>query len=214
MSLPVKEKNLSTVCSSRRGRFTLHSKRVDFTRRLKACLPEMDVFGHGVKPMADKAEALDPYRYHITIENHIYRHHLTEKLPDAFLGHTLPFYYGCPNASDYFPKGSFVPINIHDFNKTLDIIKSTIANNEYEDRLPYILEARRRVLEDYNLFEVIEKVIRTNPDGPEIHPGTLSGCIMNRQVLRVKKPMAGIRSLWEKVEIKGRHWIGRMVPDR
>ncbi|TYT73169.1 glycosyltransferase family 10 domain-containing protein [Desulfobotulus mexicanus] len=208
---PVKERNLSTVCSNRRGRLTLHSKRVHFTQRLKACLPEMDVFGHGVKPMADKAEALNPYRYHITIENHICCDHMTEKLPDAFLGHTLPFYHGCPNASEYFPKDSYVPIDIDDFDKSLDLIQSTIANNEYEDRLSYILEARRRVLEEYNLFEVIEKVIRRNPDGAGSHEGSLTGCIMNRQTLRIKRPLTGIRSLWEKVEIKGRLRIRGML---
>ena len=42
-------------------------------------LPELDIFGHGVNPMNDKAEALDPYRFHIAVENHVYDHHLTEK---------------------------------------------------------------------------------------------------------------------------------------
>jgi len=41
--------------------------------------------------MNDKAAALDPYQYHIAIENHVFTHHMTEKLPDAFLGYTLPF---------------------------------------------------------------------------------------------------------------------------
>lgn len=200
-----KTKTISTVCSSRKGKLTLHYKRVRFTERFQAALPELDVFGHGVKPMSDKAEALDPYQYHIAIENHVYPHHLTEKLPDAFLGYTLPFYHGCPNAADYFPAESFIPINFQDFEKTLDVIKSTLANNEYEDRLPYIIEARRRVLEEHNLFAVLEREIRRQE--AMITQNTPNGVIMNRQTLRIKKPLAGIRSLAEKAITKTRHKI-------
>jgi hypothetical protein len=101
---PEKTKTISTVCSIRQGRLTLHYKRFKFTKRLKGIISELDIYGHGVKPMSDKAEALDPYQYHITVENHVFPHHMTEKLPDAFLGYTVPFYHGCPNAADYFPK--------------------------------------------------------------------------------------------------------------
>jgi hypothetical protein len=209
----VKTKDLATVCSNRKGNLTLHTRRVAFTQRLQEAIPDMDVFGHGVRPMSDKAEALDPYRYHITIENHVYPHHMTEKLPDAFLGYTLPFYHGCPNAADYFPKESFIPIDFNDFEKTRDIIQSTIANREYEDRLPYILEARRRVLEEHNFFAVIERYIRNHPEGAPCvgeRSGTASQqYIMNRPTLRIRKPLAGVRTLLEKVEIKGRHWMRR-----
>jgi len=94
----------------------------------------MEIFGHGVNPINDKAETLDPYQYHLTVENHVYPHHLTEKLPDAFLGYTVPFYHWCPNAADYFPRGSFIPIDMTDFDSTVDIIRSTLANKEYNDR--------------------------------------------------------------------------------
>ena len=66
----------------------------------------MEILSHDVNPMNDKAETLDPYQYHLTAENHVYSHHLTEKIPDAFLGYTMPFYHGCPNTADYFPRES------------------------------------------------------------------------------------------------------------
>jgi hypothetical protein len=206
---PAKSRLISTVCSNRAGGLTLHSRRVSFTRKLQIALPELDVFGHGIKPMSDKAEALDPYQYHIAVENHVYRHHLTEKLPDALLGYTLPFYHGCPNASDYFPRESFIPIDIGDFNAARDIIRSTINNDEYRDRLPYIIEARRRVLEEHNLFAVLERYIRANheQDGSEKRREKSEEVIMNRQTLRIKKPLSGIRSLFEKALVKGRHYL-------
>lgn len=200
---PQKTKLLSTVCSQREGKITLHSKRVSYTKLLKTDIEDLDIYGHGVKPMTDKAEALDSYKYHIAIENHVYPHHLTEKLPDAFLGYTLPFYYGCPNAGDYFHADSFVPINIDNYKQSLDIIKSTISNNEYQDRLPYIIEARKRVLEKYNLFAVLDhEITRINS---QVNQFTLNRKIMNRQTMRIKKPLAGIRSLFQKVMIKSKH---------
>lgn len=210
---PLKTKLISTVCSERKGRLTLHYDRVQFTRRLKATLPELDIFGHGINPMSDKAEALDPYWYHIAIENHVYPHHLTEKLCDAFLGYTLPFYYGCPNAADYFPPESFIRIDIKNLKKSEAIIRSTIRQNEYPDRLPYIIEARRRVLEEYNLFAVLDRYISQNDDRlSHCVPKNSDETIMNRQTIRMKRPLVAIRSVWEKVAVKTKHVFRRLVP--
>jgi hypothetical protein len=200
---PSKTRLISTICSQRSGNLTLHSARVDFTARLKRDLPELEVFGHGVKAMNDKAEALDPYTFHIAVENHVYDHHLTEKLPDAFLGYTLPFYHGAPNAADYFPKESFIPININDYRRAREIISSHLANNEYQDRLPFIIEARRRVLEEENLFAIIDRQIAVQER--RITTTTLGRVIRNRATMRLKNPFAGIRSLAEKAAIKAYH---------
>jgi hypothetical protein len=198
-----KTRTISTVCSIRQGRLTLHYRRYNFTAQLKDEIPELDIFGHGVRPMNDKAEALDPFRYHIVIENHVYPHHLTEKLPDAFLGYTLPFYHGCPNAADYFPRESFIPIDINDFGRTVEIIRSTLANDEYKDRLPYIIEARRRVLEEHNLFAVLEREI-TKRDGT-IKDCATGGKIMDRQTLKFRRPLFGLQREVEKIFTKIKH---------
>lgn len=204
-SAPVPEKKslLSTVCSQRTGKVTLHSTRVDFTWRLKDELPELDIYGHGVNPMNDKAEVLDPYRFHIAIENHVFDHHLTEKLPDALLGFTVPFYHGAPNTAEYFPKESFIPIDINDYKRARDIIKSHLANNEYSDRLPYVVEARRRVLEEQNLFAIINRKITQQEE--KITTKTPNKVIRNRPTMRIKNPIAGLRSLTEKAATKAYH---------
>ncbi len=198
-----KTRVISTVCSSRQGRLTMHYKRYHFTKKLKDHIPELDVYGHGVKIMNDKVEALDAYQYHVVVENHVYQHHLTEKLPDAFLGYTLPFYHGCPNATDYFPRHSFIPIDINDFKKTVDIIQNTLANNEYNHRLPYIIEARRRVLEEYNLFAVLDREISMR-DGT-FKTSSPGGVIMDRQTLKWRKPFYGLQREFEKIFTKTKH---------
>ena len=78
---PEKSKLISTMCSSRTGNVTLHTKRLSFSNQLKLDLPDLDIFGHGLKRVNDKAEALRPYKYHVVVENHVAPHHLTEKLP-------------------------------------------------------------------------------------------------------------------------------------
>jgi hypothetical protein len=195
-----KSKNISTVCSSKQQGHTLHRKRYQFTQELKQRLPELDVFGHGVRPMDDKAEALDEYRYHVAIENHVGEHHWTEKLSDAFLGATLPFYYGAPDAVDYFPSESFIPIDIHDVEDASETIRRAIDEGEYEKRLPHILEARRRVLEEFNLFAVLSREIESRDNltaGQEA-----GGGIRARRVLRKEEPLSALWDLYDKTRTR------------
>jgi hypothetical protein len=192
-----KTRVIATVASSKQQRHTLHRRRYLFTGELKKLLPELDVFGRGQRNMDDKAEALTDYRYHVAIENFIGPHHWTEKLADSFLGCTLPFYFGCPNAADYFPEGSFLPIDIFDPPGAARIIRAAIENNEYEKRLPLILEARRRVLYEYNHFAVISRLIeqRHSPTA-KVTPGVT---LLSRHALRAASPLAALEGVYEKV---------------
>jgi len=156
--------DLSAVCSNKKQKNTVHADRYAFVMRLKELIPEMELFGRGVRPVDDKADALDPYRYHIVIENHQAPHHWTEKLADAFLGLTLPFYYGCPNVFDYFPEDSLIPIDVSDPAGAAERIRAAIASNEFERRLPAIRESRRRVLNEYNLFAVVAREVESRFD--------------------------------------------------
>jgi len=193
---PQKPRAISTVCSTKRQTHTLHRTRFDFTERLKAALPELDVFGRGVRDMDDKAEALDPYLYHVAVENHVAPHHWTEKLADAFLGFTLPFYAGCPNAAEYFPAESFIPIDVRDPDGAVATIRQAMRDGEYERRLPAVIEARRRVLNQYNLFAVLAREIAARHDAGAREAG---GVIRSRAALRMRNPLLGARDLLQKV---------------
>lgn len=192
-----KTRLISTVSSSKAQRHTLHHRRHAFTGELKALLPELDTFGRGVRAMNDKAEALTDYRYHVAVENFIGPHHWTEKLADSFLGCTLPFYFGCPNATDYFPEGSFIPIDIFDPPGAARIICAAMKDGEYEKRLPLILEARRRVLYEYNHFAVLARLIeqRHSPSA-EVTPGVT---LLSRHALRAASPLTALEVAYEKV---------------
>lgn len=201
-----KSRQISTMCSGKRMKHTRHHQRYTFTQRLADEIGELDIYGHGVRPVDDKAEALDPYRYHIAIENHICEHHFTEKLSDAFLGCTLPFYSGCPNAADYFPADSFIAIDIHDRAGSGEIIRAALAGNEYEKRLPAILEARRRVLHEYNLFATIARLVSEHHDAnASVLPGSR---ILSRRALRgqgARHLLRYLRDQWRNKRMNRRY---------
>lgn len=194
---------VSTVCSSKQQRHTLHHRRYQFVQNLRSRLPELEVFGHGVRFIDDKAEAVDPYRYHIAIENHVSRHHWTEKLADCFLGWSLPIYHGCPNAADYFPEDSFIPIDIDKPDEAEEIIRRAIRDGEYERRLPAIREARRRVLEEYNLFAVVSRMIESRDGAAEGTPGFR---LHSNRALRRVRPVTLFEMGWEKLRYR---WLAR-----
>lgn len=192
-----KARLVSTVASSKQQRHTLHRRRYLFTGELKALFPELEVYGHGVRDMDDKAEALSDFCYHVAVENFVGPHHWTEKLADSFLGCTLPFYFGCPNAADYFPEGSFIPIDIFDPPGAVRIIRAAIENNEYEKRLPLILEARRRVLYEYNHFAVLSRLIEQRHSATaKVTPDVT---LLSRHALRAASPLAALEVVYEKV---------------
>ena len=82
---------------------------------------------------------------------------MDKKLADAFLGQTLPFYYGATNLNDHFRAELYCVIDINRPQAAIDTIKNALVNQEYEKRLPFIQEARRRILEEYNLFATVSK---------------------------------------------------------
>jgi hypothetical protein len=205
---PGKTGLIATVCSSKRMGHTLHSARYDFTQELKRRLPELEVYGHGVRPIKDKSEAVDPFRYHIAIENHVAPHHWTEKLADAFLGCSLPFYFGAPDAADYFPAESFIPIDIFDIDGAERIIREAIARDEYTRRLPAIREARRLVLEKYGTFQQLAALIeeRTPAGTLPASPRPPAGQVLRaRRLARRRAPLALACDLVDKL----RQHLGR-----
>jgi len=191
-----KTRVISAVASSKQQKHTLHARRFEFTGELKASIPELEVFGHGVRNMDDKSEALDAYRYHVAIENFVGLHHWTEKLADSFIGCTLPFYFGCPNAVDYFPQDSFIAIDIFNPDAAARTIRAAIDSDQYTKRLPAILEARRRVLYEYNLFAVLSRLIEERFDPARPMQKTR---LLSRHALRAASPLSAAMDVIDKV---------------
>jgi hypothetical protein len=192
-----KTKNISTVCSTKAMRHTLHSQRLAFTKRLMKDLPELAVFGYGMGQLDNKADAIDPYKYHLVIENHSCPHHWTEKLADAYLGYSLPIYFGCTNPGDYFPEESFAWIDIRNYDASLAKIRSLIANDDYEARVPAIIEARRRILEEYATFPQAARLIEERFTVSPVE--TTGGLLLSRRRIRLIHPDSWLPELINKI---------------
>lgn len=184
MSEAVKTKKISTVCSNKRQGHTIHRLRYDFTKLMEERIPELERFGRGFRWIDTKAEAIDDYEFHVAIENHYAPHVWTEKLADTFLGYAVPIYYGCPNVYEYFPKESIILIDLCDFEGSIQKIKEIIATpGEYERRLEAVKEARRRVIEEYNLLAMINRIVEKEPDRKTVDPDFI---IYSRKKMRVR----------------------------
>ncbi len=159
LEIPPKTKTVSVISSSKKMAFTKHAARFNLAAYLTEAIPGMEWFGKGVKSFGKKYDVLEPYKYHVTIENHIEKNHWSEKFSDAILAECLPFYAGDPAICEIFPKESFIPIPIDDPKASAEIIKAAIADGEYEKRRDAVLEAKRLILEKYNFWaQVIELI--------------------------------------------------------
>jgi hypothetical protein len=181
---PIKTKKISTVCSNKQQGHTIHKLRYEFTKIMEERIPELERFGRGFKWIETKAEAIDDYEFHVAIENHYAPHVWTEKLADTFLGYAVPIYYGCPNIYDYFPEESLILIDIYDVEGSIEKIKNIISTpGEYERRLPAVKEARRRVIEEYNLLAMINHIVENASEDRSPVSGYK---IYNRRMMRVR----------------------------
>ena len=193
LSIPPKEKTISVVCSSKRMRYTKHAARFNLTGVLADCIPGIEWFGKGVRPFKKKYEVLEPYKYHVAIENHIAAHHWSEKLADVFLAECLPFYAGDPAADEIFPRDSFIRIPIDDPAAAVEIINGAIAGGEYEKRRGAILEAKRLILEKYNFYAQVVELVEGEKDQPTAPADDgLPGRIYGRKQLRKRNVLVAL----------------------
>ena len=68
------------------------------------------------EPAIADLEAIADY---IALENSSHAHYWSEKLADTYLGWSFPFYWGCPNTSDYFPEQSLCQIDRDDLARAI-----------------------------------------------------------------------------------------------
>lgn len=162
MSVPEKTRNLCVITSDKD--FTEgHKKRLEFTAQLKDALGDkVDVYGRGFNDFDSKWELLSPYRYAVVIENFAGDDFLTEKLPDAWLAHCLPFFHGCPNLGRYFPADGYVAIDVDAPEQSIATIARLSANNmAYEEHSSAMARSRSHYLDHQQFFANLSFLARS-----------------------------------------------------
>lgn len=138
-----------------------HRKRVNFVTKLRKEHPELiDLYGNGFLEINDKFDILSKYRFCLSVENCVYPDYWTEKLSDALLCGCYPYYYGCPNIHDYFSNGSLSVVDISDYSETVAKMRTAINTNDDFQTKSDFLQARKFILDKYNLFQVISKDVK------------------------------------------------------
>ncbi|WP_010419523.1 glycosyltransferase family 10 domain-containing protein [Anaerophaga thermohalophila] len=141
-----------------------HKDRLNFKNHIDSIGFNYHLYGKGFNPIYNKADALWSYKYTLAIENGSFYNYWTEKIADAFLTYTMPIYYGCPNILEYFPKGSFIPIDIQNPKEAILTIQKAINYDLYNKNLKKIIEARNLVLNKYSFFPAITEFITNTAD--------------------------------------------------
>lgn len=152
---PAKTRLCSCICSTE-SRRPGHRRRLAFVAQLKQALGDrIDFYGRGFRDMADKAEALDPYRYHIVLENTSADHYWTEKLADAYLRNCFPIYSGAPNIGAYFDTAALAPIDIDHPEDAIRTIAAILDSDLDRKAQSAISSAKHLVMDRYNMLEQI-----------------------------------------------------------
>ena len=138
-------------------------------QKISATVQNMDVYGRGLnvinlgqsyKGSLDyngfcKFKGLYGYAYSLAFENSRHVNYFTEKIIDCFLSWTKPIYWGCPNISDFFPKSSYIEIDIQ-----ADDIGQRVAEEISKPvDINALREARELVLHKYSLWPSVRRVI-------------------------------------------------------
>ena len=147
-----KANKLSVVCSNLTTTEGQRS-RLRFLDAMKERLGDRLIHhGRGFSPIADKMDAIYPYRFHLVLENCRSPHYWTEKLSDAYLGWAHPFYVGCPNLGDYFPSAGFTPLDMDNPDEAAWVISERMERPMDEAEIGRVKECRNMILNTYNPF--------------------------------------------------------------
>ena len=178
---------ISTVCSSKYidpGQ----KKRIDFLKFLESVSNadvQFDIYNednnHNFKnyrgkadPDKDKDKGIVPYKYYFMVENNFEKNFITEKIWEPLLTETLCFYDGCPNITDHIDSRAFVQLDMNNFMKSYNIIKTAIKEDWWSQRIDIIRKEKERVLNHFMFFPTVERVIQkemkmpTTPSDDEV----------------------------------------------
>lgn len=218
IAMPPPDKSLTASwITSNTPQMQGHRDRLQFLERLRKSGAPVDVFGRGIQPIDDKWTALAPYRYSLAIENFSNPFYWTEKIVDPLLAWAMPIYFGCTEIERWLPADSFVRIDIHDPDAA-ERVKEIVASDRWLTHRDAIAEARRRILDEHQLFPFLHREIHAFLDShagilrpqallhfdafPDLRPGV--GPAVRRSVAAAARPLSSTwlgraaRRLWPR----------------
>ena len=170
ISLQSKQDIVSSIQSHKSGDNSCrlgHKLRIEFLQYVDANCPELfNVYGRenyhsllSYKGSLDKKEnGYLKYKYYFMAESEDYDNYATEKIWEPILCECLCFYWGCPNLGNYIDDKSFIRLDISNPEKSLNIIKTAIKENWWEQRYQNILNAKNTILNKIGMMPTISRI--------------------------------------------------------
>jgi GR25 family glycosyltransferase involved in LPS biosynthesis len=166
---------ISTICSSKYFDDG-HIKRINFLKYIEERndpVVSFHYYNHDntfnfknymgiARPNIDKERGIMKYKYYFMCENNAEHNFITEKLWEPILCQCLCFYWGCPNVADHVDPRTFVQLDMNDFEKSFEIIKQAIQEDWWQQRLPFIMEERTKILEYHAFCPTVERIINAH----------------------------------------------------
>ena len=146
-----KNKNISII-SSDKTMCDLHTARIEISKKLKAngLADTYGTFDGGPKVKIN--QTLDDYRYSIAFENNVTSYYFTEKIMNCFASQTVPIYVGATKIGDFFNADGIIMTTAEELFENPENVLKQCTPEEYERRLPAILDNYNRVWE-YSVIE-------------------------------------------------------------
>ena len=150
---------VSVVCSTKCKNIE-QVRRLRFLEMLKNRLGgRLHVFGRGFNQIADKADGIAGYDYHIVLENNLLENGWTEKLADPILGGSFPIFSGAPNVADFFDSRGMRTIDISRPRRAVEEIIRILDEDPRRHALQYMEENKKRLMEKHQFFGVVTDLL-------------------------------------------------------
>ena len=157
-----KNKNLSCIQSNKIDNHGHQLRRnfiSDFNSNYDLDLYGAISFSNKVLPTNNKCEGLDQYKYCLAFDNqNTIKPFFGTQFTDSILRWCVPIYWGGAALEDYFPEDSYIQIDIEK-EGIGDDINNFLLNDDYNKRIPALKEARELILNQYNMWPLIENII-------------------------------------------------------
>ena len=140
-----------------------HQIRKDFAEKYSKKYP-LDLYGsvsfrNCEIPNNDKILALKDYKYCLGFDNQDFiKDFFGTQFSDSVLAWCVPIFWCGTDLRRYFPEGSFIQFDARN-PLEIDRIHEIITNDDYEKRLPALTEARNLILNKYNFWPTIKKLV-------------------------------------------------------
>lgn len=152
-----KTKNISIV-SSDKTYCELHKKRIMIANQLKSnnLADTFGTFDGGVPVKV--CDMLTDYRYSIGIENYVSDYFFTERLTNCFVAMTVPIYFGARKIPELFNPDGIIFLKETDLDCIVPVL-AQCSENDYEQRLPAIIDNFNRVMKFINIDDYLYEVV-------------------------------------------------------